>query len=106
LRHAENLDGHEEMIQVCEPEIGRDLGEENKMGSAEDIKDCQESREENPDFQVGKELRSAEDLTDCQENSQGVSHCQLGNDMRSLRDLEDCHGGSRSIPYCQEGRDE
>jgi hypothetical protein len=106
LRHAENLDGPEEMVQICEPETGRILDEENKMGSAEDLKNCQEGREEIPNFQVGKELRSLRDLTDCQEDSQGISHCQLGNDMRSLRDLEDCQEGSRSIPYCQVGRDE
>jgi hypothetical protein len=93
LRHAENLDGPEEMVQVCEPEIGRILGEENEMGSAEDLKNCQEGREEIPVFQVGKELRSLRDLRDCHEDSQGISHCQLGNEMRSLRDLEDCQGG-------------
>jgi hypothetical protein len=132
LRHAENLDGPEEMVQICEPETGRILGEENEMGSAEDLKNCQEGREEIPNFQVGKELRSAEDLTDCQEDSQGISHCQLGNEMRSLRDLIDCQEGSerfpifqvgkgtemgsvdsidcqegsKKIPYCQVGRDE
>jgi hypothetical protein len=70
----------------------------NELGSAEDLKDCQEGREEEiPDFQEGNELRSAEDLTDCQEDSQGISHCQLGNERRSLRDLEDCQEGSGSI---------
>jgi hypothetical protein len=105
LRHAENLDEPEEMVQICEPETGRILGEENEMGSAEDLKNCQEGREEIPNCQVGKELRSAEDLTDCQEDSQGISHCQLGNEMRSLRDLGDCQEGSGSISNCQEGRD-
>jgi hypothetical protein len=105
LRHAENLDGPEEMVQICEPETGRILGEENEMGSAEDLKNCQEGREEIPNCQVGKELRSAEDLMDCQEDSQGISHCQLGNEMRSLRDLKDCQEGSGSISNCQVGRD-
>jgi hypothetical protein len=57
LRHAENLDGPEEMVQICEPETGRILAEENEMGSTEDLKNCQEGREEIPNFQVGKELR-------------------------------------------------
>jgi hypothetical protein len=108
LRYAENLNGpEEEMVQVCEPETGRGLNdEENELGSAEDLKNCQEGREEIPVCQVGNELRSLRDLRDCQEDSQGISHCQLGNEMRSLRDLEDCQEGSRSIPYCQVGRDE
>jgi hypothetical protein len=37
LRYAENLDGPEEMVQVCEPEAGRNLSE---LGSAEDLKNC------------------------------------------------------------------
>jgi hypothetical protein len=94
------------MVQICEPETGRILGEENEMGSAEDLKNCQEGREEIPVFQVGNELRSLRDLTDCHEDSQGISHCQLGNEMRSLRDLEDCQEGSGSISNCQVGRDE
>jgi hypothetical protein len=36
LRDVENLDGPEEMVQICEPETGRDL------------KNCQEGREEIP----------------------------------------------------------
>jgi hypothetical protein len=108
LRYAENLNGpEEEMIQVCEPETGRGLDDfENELGSAEDLKNCQEGREEIPDCQVGNEMRSLRDLRDCQEDSQGISHCQLGNDMRSLRDLEDCQEGSGSISDCQVGRDE
>jgi hypothetical protein len=104
LRYAENLNGpEEEMVQVCEPETGRNLSE---LGSAEDLKNCQEGGEEIPDCQVGNKLRSLRDLTNCQEGSQGISHCQLGNEMRSLRDLEDCQEGSGSISDCQEGRDE
>jgi hypothetical protein len=95
------------MVQVCEPETGESLNDfENELGSAEDLKHCQEGREEIPNFQEGNELRSLRDLTDCQEDSQGISHCQLGNDKRSLRDLEDCQEGSGSISDCQVGRDE
>jgi hypothetical protein len=43
LRYAENLNGlEEEMVQVCEPETGRNLSE---LGSAGDLKNCQEGRE-------------------------------------------------------------
>jgi hypothetical protein len=64
LRYAENLNGpEEEMVQICEPETGRNLNdEENELGSAEDLKNCQEGRVEIPNFQVGKELRSLRDL--------------------------------------------
>jgi hypothetical protein len=107
LRHVENLDGpEEEMVQICELETRRIIGEENKMGLAEDIKKCQEGREEIPICQLGNELRSLQDLTDCHEDSQGISHCQLGDEMRSLWDLEDCQEGSGSISNCQVGRDE
>jgi hypothetical protein len=69
------------MVEVCKPETGRGLDdEEDELGSAEDLKHCQEGREEIPVFQEGNELRSLRDLTDCQEDSQGISHCQLGNE--------------------------
>jgi hypothetical protein len=106
LRYAENLNGIEEMVQVCEPETGDILSEENELGSAEDLKNCQEGREEIPVFQEGNELRPLRDLMDCQEDIQGISHYQLGNEMRSLRDLEDCQEGSESISDCQVRRDE
>jgi hypothetical protein len=95
LRPAENLNRPEKRVQVCEPETGRNLSDaEDEMGSDEDLKHCQEGREEIPDCQVGKELRSTEDLTDCHEDSQGISHFQVGNGLRSLRDLIDCQEGS------------
>jgi hypothetical protein len=65
LRYAKNLNGPEEMVQICEPETGKILGEENELGSAEDLKNCQEGREEILDFQVGNRLRSLRGLTDC-----------------------------------------
>jgi hypothetical protein len=86
LRYAENLNGpEEEMVQVCEPETGRGLSDgENELGSAEDLKNCQEGREEILFLEVGNELRSLWDLRDCHEESQEISHCHLGNDMSSL----------------------
>jgi hypothetical protein len=100
LRYAENLNVPEEMVQVCEPETRDILGEENELGSTEDLKNCQEGREEIPVFQVGNKMRSLRDLMDYQEDSQGISHCQLGNEMRSLRDLTDCQEGSERFPVC------
>jgi hypothetical protein len=106
LRYAENLNGPEEMVQVCEPETGRGLSdEENELGSAEDLKNCQEGREEILVFQVGNEMRSLRDLMDCQEDSQGILHFQLGNEMRSLRDLIDCQEGSERFPFFQVGKE-
>jgi hypothetical protein len=67
LRHAENLNIPEEenRVQMCEPETGRGLNdEEDELGSDEDLKHCQEGREEIPNCQVGKELRLLQDLTD------------------------------------------
>jgi hypothetical protein len=102
LRYAENLKATEEkVIYVCEPETGKSLNDfENEMGSAEDLKNYQEGREEIPNCQVGNEMRSLWDLTDCQEDRKGISHCQLSNEMRSLRDLKDCQEGSGSISDC------
>jgi hypothetical protein len=58
LRYDENLKATEEMIYVCEQETERGLDDfENELGSAEDLKHCQEGREEIPDCQVGNGLR-------------------------------------------------
>jgi hypothetical protein len=107
LRYAENLKTtEEEMVQICEPQTGDILGEENELGSAGDLKHCQEGRREIPVFQVGNELRLAGDLTDCQEDSQKILHCQQGNGSRSLQDLINCQEGSREIPCFHVDRDE
>jgi hypothetical protein len=106
LRHVENLNGPEEMVQVCEPKVGRNLSDaEDDMRLAEDLKDCQEDNIGIPNCQEGNEMRSLRDLTDGQEDNEGISHCQEGNEMRS-KDLIDCQEGSREIPYYQEGKGE
>jgi hypothetical protein len=80
LRHVKNLNRPEERVQICEPEIGRNLSDdEEEMGSAEDLKNCQEGREKIPNFQEGKGLRSLRDLTDCHEDNRGISYFQEGN---------------------------
>jgi hypothetical protein len=103
LRHAENLNGIEKMVQICEPETGRSLSSEDELGSAEDLKDYKEGNPEIPNCQVGKGLRSLRDLTNCHEDSQGISHCQVGNGSRSLSDLIDCQEGIQEFPICQVG---
>jgi hypothetical protein len=75
------------------------------MGSDEDLMNCQEGREEIPNFQVGKGLRSLRDLTDYHEDSQGISHCQVGNESRSLQDLIDCQEGNKEFPNFQVGKE-
>jgi hypothetical protein len=106
LRHVENLNGPKEMVQVYEPETRRNLNDVvDELGSAKDLKDCQEDSQKIPNCQEGKELRFLQDLTDCHENSQGISHFQEGNEMRSLWDLTDYHEDSREISRCQEGND-
>jgi hypothetical protein len=55
MRQAENLNRSEEGVQICETETGRNLSDaEDEMGSAENLKHCQEGREEIPNCQVGK----------------------------------------------------
>jgi hypothetical protein len=90
LRQVENLsDTEEEMVYICEPEIGESLDEEeersvedltdfqegNEKRSVKDLIDCQEGRNENSGFQVGKEeVRLSESLENSEESSyqQGV----------------------------------
>jgi hypothetical protein len=72
LRHVESpRDDEEEMVQVCELEVGRNLiNIEDELRSAEDLNDyhvCidfQEGRTKNSNYQVGNEMGS-EDLIDC-----------------------------------------
>jgi hypothetical protein len=45
LRHAENLsDIEEEMVYICEPEIGRHLSDEEEVRSVKGLINCQEGR--------------------------------------------------------------
>jgi hypothetical protein len=69
LRHAENLrDDEEEMVQVCEPEAGRNLSDEDELRSLKISKIYQEGKTEIPNCQVGNEMRSLWDLIDYQED--------------------------------------
>jgi hypothetical protein len=40
LRHAESLRDEEEMVQVCEPETGRNLSDEDELRSLKNLRDC------------------------------------------------------------------
>jgi hypothetical protein len=43
---CENLSGIEEkVIHICEPEVGRNLSDEEEMRSARDLMNCQEGRD-------------------------------------------------------------
>jgi hypothetical protein len=100
LRHAESLRYEEKMVHVCEPEVGRNLSDEDELRSLEDLRDCQEGRTEISNCQEGRteisnsqegnKMRSLQDLINCQEYTEGISHFQEGDDMRSLQDLIDC----------------
>jgi hypothetical protein len=57
LRHAENISAtEEEMVYICEPEVRRNLSDE--------------------------EERSVEDIIDHQEGSNELSYCYVGNKKR------------------------
>jgi hypothetical protein len=107
LRHAKSLkDEPMEMVQICEPEAGINLSDEDELRSLDDLINYQEGRTKIPNCQEGNEMRSLWDLMDCQEDSEGISHCQEGNEMRS-KDLIDCQESNREeIPYYQEGKGE
>jgi hypothetical protein len=50
LRHVETLSAtEEEMVYICEPEVGRNLSDEEER-SVEDLIDFQEGRDEGSDF--------------------------------------------------------
>jgi hypothetical protein len=49
LRPVETLNRPEKRVQVCELDTGRNLSDaEDELGSTEDLKHCQEGREEIP----------------------------------------------------------
>jgi hypothetical protein len=65
LRYAENLsDTEEELVCICEPEIGETLDDEEGR-SVSDLINYQEGRSELSNFQVGNGRRSVDDLIDC-----------------------------------------
>jgi hypothetical protein len=83
------------MVQVCEPETGRNL---NELGSAEDLEDCQEGSGSISDCQVGRDENSrlSESLMDSE-----VSSIQQGLLMKmGSVDLIIYQESSEQIPYC------
>jgi hypothetical protein len=79
LSYVENLNATDEMVCVCKMEVGEKLSDEDER-SSRDIVDCQEGRDELPNFQVGNEMWSVGDLIDCQEGRGGSSNFQEGNE--------------------------
>jgi hypothetical protein len=104
LRELENLsDTEEELIHICEPEIGRHLSDEEEVRSDEDLINCQVGRNGLSSCQVGNRKRSVEGLIYCQRSSVESSNFQVGNEMGSV-DLIDCQVGRREVPNFQVGR--
>jgi hypothetical protein len=107
LRYAENLRPieREEMVYICEPEIGDILGEENDQRSVEDLEDRQEGSGSilNHQATIDEDERPSGGLMDSEKSS-----IQQGALMKmGSVDLMVCQGSSsESIPYCQMGRDE
>jgi hypothetical protein len=102
LRYAENLMAtEEEMIDHCWPETGKSLDdwddEEDKLGSSEDLIDCQEGSGRFPNGHMGHrtKMRSADDIKDFQEGREEILDCQEGNRLILSEDLMDCHEDSQ-----------
>jgi len=83
-----------EMVQICEPEAGRNLSDEDELSSLNDLINCQEDNEGISHCQEGNEIRSLRDLIDYQEGRTGNSDCQEGNKVR-FEDLINCQERSR-----------
>jgi hypothetical protein len=73
LRYVEILKGEEELIHICEPNIGRNLNDEEEKRLVEDLINFQGERSEISSFQVGNERILVDGLIDCQEGSDGSS---------------------------------
>jgi hypothetical protein len=102
LRYAENLSNtEEELICICEPEVGETLSNEEGR-SVLGLINCQEGRDEFSNCQVGNDMRSSEDLLDCQEGNSGNSYCQVDHEM-GLGDLINCQEGRSELSSCQVG---
>jgi hypothetical protein len=104
LSHVESIsDTEEEMIHICEPEVGRHLSDEEEVRSDKDLINCQERKDGFSYSQVGNEMISLEDIIYCQEDSSGNSYYQVGNDMRLAEDLKNFQVGRNGLSSCQVG---
>jgi hypothetical protein len=104
LRHVENLsDTEEEMVYICEPEVGRTLSDEEER-SSKDLINCQVGRDGLSSCQVGNGERSVEDLIYFQRGSDESSDFQVGHQMRSS-DLINCQESRGEILDCQGARE-
>jgi hypothetical protein len=84
LRYVETLRGEEEMVHICEPETGKSLNDDEKKRSEKGLINCQVSIEELSGFLEGNEMRSLDDIIDCQEGREEIPDFQVGKgeDMR------------------------
>jgi hypothetical protein len=96
LRHVENLSAtEEEVVYICEPEVGRNINDEEER-SDEYLIDFQEGRDEISYCQVGNKKRSTEDLVDCQEGRSESSNFQVGK-VKKMRLSESLRNSERSL---------
>jgi hypothetical protein len=83
----------EEVVHVWEPEVGRNLNDDEEKRSLEDLRDCQAGSEEFSICQDGNKKRSQDDLKDCEEGRRENPGCKEGNEMISWEDPIDCEEG-------------
>jgi hypothetical protein len=76
LREIETLSDREEMVCICEPEVGENLSEGNNR-SSRDIINYEGGRDEILYFHVGNEMRSI-DLIEFQEGKGEITDFQVG----------------------------
>jgi hypothetical protein len=62
LRYVKSLRATEEMVHDCEPEVGKNLSDDEEERSSRDLLDCQVGRDGLSNFQGGNRKRSNEGL--------------------------------------------
>jgi hypothetical protein len=84
LRHVENRsDIEEEMVYICEPEVGKTLIDEEER-SVKGLINWQVGRDGLSSCQVGNGKRSVEDIIYFQRGSTEILDCQVGNEVGSV----------------------
>jgi hypothetical protein len=75
LRHVENLNTtKEEVVYICETDLGENLSVEEEKRSVKDIIEFQEGRDELSNCRVGNKKISVEDIIYFQEGRGGSSN--------------------------------
>jgi hypothetical protein len=104
LRHVEILRDTEEVVHICEPEIGKILSDDEEKRSIDPMS-YQEGGDELSGFHTGNGRISVIDLSDYQVGSDEILDCQVGNPERSV-DLMRCRVGREETPSCPGGQRE